>query len=224
MITLYKSLKQTSLLGIFFLFLLSFSFCGGGNNNNLTADDVDFDLGTGSGNAAADTTNTILAAGGTAGEAMTQVTGGDGTSLVKAATTSVNDTYTCDGGGNATISGTADDGNALSISLALEFNNCVSEGVTLNGNLTFEATIETDEANNLTGVTFTYGGNVGGNGCLVIFDGLTAEVSVDSITDEAIGTMSGQVISDCESSGTVVCDFGSGTDFNDSAAMEGACS
>lgn len=225
MSTFYQILRRYSLPGILALLLLNFSYCGGGSGGDSNdADGADFDVGVGTGNALDDTNNTISAAGSVAGGFAIGSTEDGGSTLVKAATNSINETTDCEEGGEVTVNGTVKTDNPATVSLAMDFNNCVSEGVTLNGGLNFTAIIDVDSTNNITSLTFVLSGEVGGNGCLVTFEALTTDVSVVSGTDESTGTISGQATGDCGEAGTVTCDYGSGTDFNDSAALAAACS
>lgn len=218
-----KILKKWSLPGVFALLLLNFSYCGGGGDSN-DAGGANFDVGVGTGNASADMDNTIIAVGSAVNGFTVDSTEDGGATLVQALTQSIDETTDCAEGGEVTVDGTSQTGNPATISLNMDFNNCVSEGVTLNGLLDFTAIIGVDSANNITSITFIYNGVVGGNGCLVTFENLTTTVSAISSTAEPTATISGQSIGECGEAGTVTCDYGSGIDYDDSTALEDACS
>lgn len=171
--------------------------CGNGSNNNGGGGDID--PGTGTGNPSADTQTT---------SSQVQTTTQTGVQQVVAEASnikfvSVDSSVACAGGGTAQVTGNVDNnGTTYNYDLEFDFTGCnVLDGVV---NVTGDIDI--------TGTSYSYAytitGDVGGNGCIVDFEGYLIDISIPDFSNPLSYTLllDGSISGECQG-GNTTCDY-----------------
>lgn len=171
--------------------------CGSSNNNN--GGNGDLDPGTGTGNPSTDTQTTSTQVQTTTQTGVQQVVASASALKFVAVDSSV----ACAGGGTAQVTGDVDtNGTTSTYDLEFDFTGCNA----LDGTVNVTGDID------ITGTSYSYAytitGDVGGNGCIVDFEGYLIDISIPDFTNPISYTLliDGSITGECNG-GNTTCDY-----------------
>lgn len=176
--------------------LVTMAACSNGSDNG---SDSDINTGTGTGNAQTDTQTTNDEVTGTTQVGIQQAVGA--AAQLKFATIE-QQSVACTGGGTATVTGDVTSGSPTTFDLEFDFTGCT----VLDGVVNVVGTID------ITGTSYEYSyeidGEVGGNGCLVSYEGYLISVSIPEFSNPLSFELllDGILAGEC-SGGSTSCDY-----------------